>query len=116
MATIHGVDARLLARRVDDAAGFEMVRETGVTLFEGAFFKLPDTITVHKMTSNAVSRLKLLQSIEQQDPNIDELAETIQSDAAISFRLLTYLNSAACSACPRRSNPSTTPSGSWDGR
>ncbi len=95
LATIHGVDARLLARRVDDAAGFEMVREAGVTLCEGAFFKQPDTITVHKMTSNAVSRLKLLQSIEQQDPNIDELAETIQSDATISFRLLTYLNSAA---------------------
>jgi EAL and modified HD-GYP domain-containing signal transduction protein len=95
LATIHGVDAKLLARRVDDAAGFEMVREAGVTLFEGAFFKQPDIITVHKMTSNAVSRLKLLRSIEQQDPNIDELAETIQSDAAISFRLLAYLNSAA---------------------
>ncbi len=95
LATIHGVDARLLARRVDDAAGFEMVRDAGVTLFEGAFFKQPDTITVHKMTSNVVSRLKLLQSIEQQDPDLDSLAETIQSDAAISFRLLSYLNSAA---------------------
>jgi EAL and modified HD-GYP domain-containing signal transduction protein len=95
LASIHDVDARLLARRVDDAAGFAMSREAGVTLFEGAFFKKPDTITVHKMTSSAVSRLKLLQRIEQRDPDIDALAETIQSDAAISFRLLTYLNSAA---------------------
>lgn len=95
LATIHDVDAKLLARRVDDAARFEMCRETGVTLFEGAFFKQPDTITVRKMTSNEVSRLNLLQRIEAQDPDIDDLAETIQSDAAISFRLLTYLNSAA---------------------
>ncbi len=95
LATIHGVDARLLAHRVDDVAGFEMVREAGVTLFQGAFFKQPDTFTVRKMTSNVVSRLKLLQSIEQQDPDLDGLAETIQSDAAISFRLLAYLNSAA---------------------
>ena len=95
LATIHDVDAKLLAWRVDDAAGFEIAREAGVTLFEGAFFKQPDTMTVHKMSSNAVSRLKLLQSIEQKDPDIDVLAETIQSDAAISFRLLTYLNSAA---------------------
>ena len=94
LATIHDVDARLLARQVDDAAGFAMCREAGVTLFEGAFFKKPDTITVHKMSSSAVSRLKLLQRIEQRDPDIDALAETIQSDAAISFRLLTYLNSA----------------------
>jgi EAL and modified HD-GYP domain-containing signal transduction protein len=95
LATIHAADARLLARRVDDAAQFEMCREAGVTLFEGAFFKQPDTITVRTMTSNAVARLKLLQRIEQQDPDIDGLAETIQSDAAISFRLLAYLNSAA---------------------
>lgn len=95
LETIHGVDAKLLARRVDNAAQFEMVREAGVTLFEGAFFKQPDTIRVCKMTSNAVSRLNLLQRIEQQDPDIDSLAETIQSDAAISFRLLAYLNSAA---------------------
>jgi c-di-GMP phosphodiesterase len=72
-----------------------MCREAGVTLFEGAFFKQPDTIAIHKMTSNAVSRLKLLQRMEQREPDIDALAETIQSDAAISFRLLTYLNSAA---------------------
>ncbi|MBR9987336.1 MAG: HDOD domain-containing protein [Desulfosarcina sp.] len=95
LATIHDVDARLLARQVDDAAGFAMCREAGVTLFEGAFFKQPDTITIHKITSNAVSRLKLLKRIEQRNPDIDALAETIQSDAAISFRLLTYLNSAA---------------------
>lgn len=95
MTAIHGVNARLLARRVDDAALFEMCREAGATLFEGAFFKQPDTITIHKMTSNKASRLKLLHRIEVPDPNIDELAETIQSDAAISFRLLTYLNSAA---------------------
>ena len=95
LETIHGVNAKLLARRVDNAAGFEMVRDAGVTLFEGAFFKQPDTIKVCKMTSNVVSRLNLLQRIEEGNPDIDSLAETIQSDAAISFRLLAYLNSAA---------------------
>jgi EAL and modified HD-GYP domain-containing signal transduction protein len=95
LVSIHEVEAKLLARRVDDANSFEMCREAGVTLFEGSFFKQPDTITVRKMTSNAVSRLKLLQRIEKRDPDIDALAETIQSDAAISFRLMAYLNSAA---------------------
>jgi EAL and modified HD-GYP domain-containing signal transduction protein len=72
-----------------------MCRDAGVTLFEGAFFKRPDTITIHKITSNKTARLKLLQRIETPDPDIDEMAEAIQTDAAISFRLLTYLNSAA---------------------
>lgn len=95
LKSIGDVDARFLARRVDDLAGFDMCREAGVTLFEGAFFKMPDTITVRKMTSNEVSRLKLLQRIEQSDPDVDDIADTIQSDAGISFRLLAYLNSAA---------------------
>ncbi len=95
LSAIHGLDARLLARRVDDAARFDMCREVGVTRFEGAFFKQPDTITIHKMTSNKTARLQLLQRIEVRDPDIDDLAETIQADVAISFRLLTYLNSAA---------------------
>jgi c-di-GMP phosphodiesterase len=95
LAAIQGLDARLLARRVDDAVQFDICRDVGVTLFEGAFFKQPDTITIHKMTSNKASRLKLLQRIEAPDPDIDTLAEAIQDDAAISFRLLTYLNSAA---------------------
>jgi EAL and modified HD-GYP domain-containing signal transduction protein len=95
LGSIHGVNARLLARRVDDAMQFDMCRDAGVTLFEGAFFKRPDTITIHKITSNKTARLKLLQRIETPDPDIDEMAEAIQTDAAISFRLLTYLNSAA---------------------
>ncbi len=92
---IEDKEAILLARRVDDAAQFDMCRELGVALFEGAFFKQPDTITVHKMSSNKAARLQLLQRMEAPDPDIDELAQTIQTDAAISFRLLSYLNSAA---------------------
>lgn len=95
LQNIHGVNARLLVRRVDDVMQFDMYRDAGVTLFEGAFFKRPDTITIHKITSNKTARLKLLQRIETPDPDVDEMAEAIQTDAAISFRLLTYLNSAA---------------------
>ena len=95
IATIDARNTDIMTRRVDDAAMFEMCRQAGADLFEGAFFKKPDTITVRKLTSNATSRLKLLQRIDQPDPDIDDLAETIQSDAAISFRLLSFLNSAA---------------------
>jgi len=95
LATIRNVNATLLARRVDDAAGFDRCRQAGVGLFQGAFFKQPDTVKVRPMSSNEVSRLKLLQQIEKPDLDLDELAETIQSDAATSFRLLTYLNSAS---------------------
>lgn len=88
-------NADLLARKVDTIEQFENCREAGVTLFEGAFFKNPDTLTVRKMASSEVSRFKLLQRMEEKDPNIDNLSKTLESDASIAFRLLSYLNSSA---------------------
>jgi EAL and modified HD-GYP domain-containing signal transduction protein len=85
----------LLAMQVQNPEQMDGCRELGFNLFHGPFFKLPDTITVRPLTSNEVTRLNLLRVIEQDEVDFDRLAETIQADAAISFRLLAYLNSAA---------------------
>lgn len=87
--------ASLLAMQVQDPAQVDLCRELGFGLFHGPFFKLPDTITVRSLASNEVTRLNLLGVIEQEEVDFDQLAETIQADAGISFRLLSYLNSAA---------------------
>lgn len=84
-----------LSMQVEDPARFAMCREIGFNLFHGPFFKTPDTITVRRLSSNEVSRFKLLQAIEKEVVDFEQLAETIQSDASLSFRLLAYLNSAA---------------------
>jgi EAL and modified HD-GYP domain-containing signal transduction protein len=90
-----GLSCELLAMQVRDGAQFCMCRDLGFTLFHGAFFKLPDTVEVRKLTSNEVARFNLLQMLEQAEPDVEKLAESIQSDVSISFRLLAYLNSAA---------------------
>jgi EAL and modified HD-GYP domain-containing signal transduction protein len=87
--------ASLLAMQVQDPDQMDVCRELGFGLFHGPFFKLPDTITVRPLASSEVTRLNLLCVIEQGEVDFDRLAETIQADAAISFRLLAYLNSAA---------------------
>jgi c-di-GMP phosphodiesterase len=91
----QGYQAGLLAVKVQDGAQFVMCRDLGFTLFHGAFFKRPDTIKVRHLTSNEVARFNLLHMLEQEEPDFDRLAEVIQSDVSISFRLLAYLNSAA---------------------
>jgi c-di-GMP phosphodiesterase len=88
-------DATCLAAQVKDPARFELCRELGFSLFHGSFFKSPDQITVRKFTSGEVSRFKLLQVIEKDQPDFDQLAKTIQTDVSISFRLLAFLNSSA---------------------
>ena len=84
-----------LAGQVQDPARFKMCKELGFTLFHGPFFKSPDKIIVRKLSSNEVSRFNLLRLIEAEEPDLDNLAATIQEDVSISFRLLSYLNSTA---------------------
>ncbi|HSW38856.1 MAG TPA: HDOD domain-containing protein [Acidobacteriota bacterium] len=89
----HG--SLLLADRVQDRNRYAACRKLGFSIFSGSFFKLPDLMTVRKLTSGQIFRLKLLKLIEDDNPDINRLAEAIQSDATISFRLLAFLNSAA---------------------
>lgn len=91
----QGLSCELLAMQVRDGAQFYMCQDLGFTLFHGAFFKLPDTVEVRKLTSNEVTRFNLLHMLEQAEPDFEKLSESIQSDVSISFRLLAYLNSAA---------------------
>jgi EAL and modified HD-GYP domain-containing signal transduction protein len=87
--------ASLIAMQVQDPAQVDLCRELGFGLFHGPFFKLPDTITVRSLASSEVTRLNLLRVLEQDEVDFDQMAESIQADAGISFRLLAYLNSAA---------------------
>ena len=87
--------AAKLALRVQDTGRFDLCRELGFDLFHGGFFKTPEIITVRKFSSNEVSRFNLMHAIQQPEVDFERLAETIQADASLSFRLLAYLNSAA---------------------
>ncbi len=88
-------DAMILAENIKNGDRFDMCLETGCSLFHGPFFKIPEKLSVRKISSNEISRFNLLKIIEQEDPDYNELAKLIQSDVSISFRLLSYLNSAA---------------------
>lgn len=87
--------ALAMATGVADPGQFEACRQVGFSLFSGPFFKTPDIIRMRKLSSNEASRFKLLRLLEMHEPDPDVLAETIQTDVTVSFRLLAYLNSAA---------------------
>lgn len=86
--------ALLLARGVGTMEQFHAARDAGFSLFQGPFFKEAEHVPDRTLASNEVSRLNLLRLIEAEDPDFKELALAIRSDVAISFRLLSYLNSA----------------------
>lgn len=87
--------ALILANRVHDQIGFDVCRRAGFSLFQGAFFKQPEDVSVKKILSGTISKFHLMETMEQKDPDFSKLAATIQADVAISYRLLSHLNSAS---------------------
>jgi EAL and modified HD-GYP domain-containing signal transduction protein len=94
-ATARNYASLVLACRVQDRNLYETCRNMGFSIFSGSFFKSPEKITSRQLSSNLVLRFKLLKLIESDDPDINLLADAIQADATVSFRLLAFLNSAA---------------------
>jgi c-di-GMP phosphodiesterase len=92
-AVSHG--AMVMAERVDNQDRFDICSKAGVSYFQGSFFKQPEDVSVKKVLSGTISRFQLMEAIEQKDPDFSQLAETIQADVVVSFRLLSYLNSAS---------------------
>ncbi len=95
MEAARAYPAMRMALRVAHSKWLDMYRDLGFGLFCGSFFKTPDEIKIRKLSSNEVARFQLLRMLEAEEPNFRKLAETIQADVSISFRLLSYLNSAA---------------------
>ncbi|MUM77330.1 HDOD domain-containing protein [Pseudodesulfovibrio sp. F-1] len=89
--------SRMIAKCVENADDLERAREAGFTLFHGFFFKHPQTESGRKLASSEITRLKLFEIIEKDEPNFDALAPAIEADVAISYRLLNFLNSASFS-------------------
>lgn len=83
----------VLVRGVSNRDELDTLQSSGATLFQGRFFKTPEIIPGRRLSSHQNSRLQLLRLIETGEPDLDRLAQTIQADVALSYRLLTYLNS-----------------------
>ena len=91
----RGYHILLLASQVENPSEFNLCKDLGFSLFHGSFFKSPDKITTRKLSSIEISRFNLLGFIEKDQPDIAQLAKTIQTDVSMSFRLLAHLNSVA---------------------
>jgi len=84
---------QLMAKKVEDARTFAMAKAAGCTLFQGFFFQKPERISSKVVSSSLAGSLGILKMLEQESPDINALAQAIQKDVSLSFRLLKFLNS-----------------------
>ncbi len=92
---IRKYPAQLLARGLKTLEQFQATRDMGFSLFQGGFFKEPEVVRDRKLGSNEVARLNLFRLMEEEEVDIKDLAAAIRSDVSVSFRLLSFLNSAS---------------------
>ncbi|WP_319764565.1 HDOD domain-containing protein [Maridesulfovibrio sp.] len=86
-------ETELIAKRVETTEQYQLARKLGFSLFQGFYFKRPENVNGRKLRSGEIVKLKLLKLIEDPSPDFQVMAEALQNDVSISFRLLTLLNS-----------------------
>jgi EAL and modified HD-GYP domain-containing signal transduction protein len=87
--------AKIMAMQLENQEIFKQYEVNGFDLFHGPFFKTADIMRLRKLSVNEIARFKLLRLMEKMEPDFPKIVEALRSDATLSFRLFSYLNSAA---------------------
>jgi EAL and modified HD-GYP domain-containing signal transduction protein len=86
---------KLLAEKVETREEYDALRAMGVDYFQGYFFSRPELIEGKRLEENQTVILRLLSELNRPDASIEEIETLIGQDAALSYKTLRYINSAA---------------------
>lgn len=86
---------RMLAEKVETREEFHAAKKAGFVYFQGYFFRRPEILTTHEIPANRLNYLRMLTAVSQHELNVREIENLVKSEAALCYRLLRYLNSAA---------------------
>ena len=85
----------LLAEKVETREQFETTKRLGFTLFQGYFFARPQTLSTTRNPGNRNILLRTIAQINDPNADIEDVANLIELDPNLSFKLLRVINSAA---------------------
>ncbi len=83
---------QLLAEKVETRLQFDVARHSGYTLFQGYFFEQPQLIRSTDIPANTLQYFQILALLRDEEPNINKLAESIERDISVSYKLLQLIN------------------------
>lgn len=84
---------KILGEKVEDNQTFYALKDMGFSLFQGFFFSKPEIIPGKKLSTNEMTKIQLLSELSKPDFEPKQLAEILQSDPNLSYRLFRYINS-----------------------
>jgi len=83
-----------LAEKVETYEEYEWTRACGYDFFQGHFFEKPGTISGRDVPSVKLACLQLLREVTAPEIDCKRTATVIERDVGLSFKLLSYVNSA----------------------
>lgn len=83
---------KIVAEKVETKEQYEACRKIGFHLYQGFFFAHPETLTARVINPSYASVLDLLNLVSR-DADAKEVELGFKRDAALSFKLLRYINS-----------------------
>ena len=86
---------RMLAEKVETYEVYEQAKKMGYQLFQGYFFAKPVIVSRKDIPTNKLQFLRILKDVHAEEVDFKKLAQTIQSEVALSYKLLKLVNSAA---------------------
>jgi EAL and modified HD-GYP domain-containing signal transduction protein len=93
VTTIKPMKRIMLAEKVETRQVFDQAKQLGFLLFQGFFFSKPVVVAGRKLSTNQVSRLRVLQELEGKEYDPKSLSRVLEADVSLSYRLLRYINS-----------------------
>jgi len=87
-------DITLLAEKIETYGEFELAQKMDFTLFQGYFFSKPEMLSTKGIATSQITKLELINEVGKQELNIQKIEQLIKNDAAISFKLMKFINSA----------------------
>jgi EAL and modified HD-GYP domain-containing signal transduction protein len=85
--------ARLIAEKVETHSQFALVKELGVTLFQGYWFAKPVLLEGQRVQPAQANIIRLIDLVRKQS-STSEIEEVLKHDPMLSFNLLRFINSA----------------------
>ncbi|MEE9343794.1 MAG: HDOD domain-containing protein [Gammaproteobacteria bacterium] len=95
VAELKHYPVKLLAEKVESAEMFDLCKSLGFDYYQGYYFAQPKVIKKKSLPTNRLAILDLLGRLHNSDLNISSIEELIAQDVALSFRILSYVNSAS---------------------
>lgn len=85
----------LLAEKVETREEFYDAKEAGYGLFQGYFFAKPEIIKGTDIPANMAQYFRIISLLRNKVSSIEQIADEIERDVSISFKVLKIINSPA---------------------